>query len=133
MAYNDDRGCGMATDKDVRVARVWTAFSVLTMGAGTVAGWFAEQWPLKVAALLVPIVMLSMIHFAGAVTWRYQKQNPGMAYYGGQIQYIEAGDPPPMAATQPYNAVVPGDGSAIQHVVVPEIIPKSPSEGSVDV
>ena len=64
MAYNDDRGCGMTTDKDVRVARAWTAFSVLTVSAGTVAGWFAEEWIWKATALAV------------------------------QIQYIDAGAPP---------------------------------------
>jgi hypothetical protein len=123
MAYNDDRGCGMTTDKDVRVARAWTAFSVLTVSAGTVAGWFAEEWIWKATALAVPVVMLMMIHFAGAVTWRYQKQNPGMAYYGGQIQYIDAGAPPVV-----YSAVANSDDPPAQNVSVPESIPKPSSE-----
>ena len=111
MSYNPDPGCGMATDKDVRVARVWTACSVLIMGAGTVASWFAEQWVFKVMTLVIPVLMMWMIHFAGAVTWRYHKQNPAMAYYGGEIQY-----------TEPATEVIPVHSSSIipGRMIVPE-------------
>lgn len=66
--------CRITSSRDAQVARVWTSFSVLMMLTGAVISWQFEDVVMKVAALLVPLLCLFMIHCAGMITTRYDRQ-----------------------------------------------------------